>query len=365
VGMRILVIQTAFLGDIVLTLPLIDALRQRFPQSPIDVVTVPAHAPLLQGQPGVDTVIPYDKRGSQRGMRGLFRMMRTLRARGYHLVVSPHRSLRSAWLVACSGSTRRIGFRQWWTRWAYTDTVRRPHAAHEVARHLHLLTTLGSEPVPMPQRLTLQVAPAAREQVAQHFGRVGIAQDEVVVGIIPGSQWGTKRWPAARFAALIERLVATLQTRCILFGAPQDRAVAEAITAACRVPVLDFIGRTTLQELPAYVERCAVVVSNDTGPMHIAAALGKPIVALYGPTTAAMGFTPYGVPWEEVSVSLDCRPCHAHGPHRCPLSHWRCMLDLPVERVASRVQRLLQQASSAAETGHSPPPRRGCSSRLE
>jgi heptosyltransferase-2 len=321
------------------------------------VVTVPAHAPLLQGQPGVDTVIPYDKRGRQRGIRGLFRMVRMLRARDYNLVVSPHRSLRSAWLVACSGSTRRIGFSQWWTCWAYTDTVRRPHMAHEVARNLHLLTALESGPVPMPQRLTLQVAATAREQVERHFGRVGIAQDEVVIGIIPGSQWGTKRWPAARFAALIERLTATLQTRCVLFGAPQDRAIAEAITAVCRVPVLDLIGRTTLQELPAYVERCAVVVSNDTGPMHIAAALGKPIVALYGPTTAAMGFTPYGVPWEEVSVSLDCRPCHAHGPHRCPLAHWRCMLDLSVERVASGVQRLLQQARSAAETGHSPLPR--------
>jgi len=357
--MRILVVQTAFLGDVVLTLPLIDALRQCFPQSQIDVVTVPAHAPLLQGQPGVDTVIPYDKRGRQRGIRGLFRMVRMLRARDYNLVVSPHRSLRSAWLVACSGSTRRIGFSQWWTCWAYTDTVRRPHMAHEVARNLHLLTALESGPVPMPQRLTLQVAATAREQVERHFGRVGIAQDEVVIGIIPGSQWGTKRWPAARFAALIERLTATLQTRCVLFGAPQDRAIAEAITAVCRVPVLDLIGRTTLQELPAYVERCAVVVSNDTGPMHIAAALGKPIVALYGPTTAAMGFTPYGVPWEEVSVSLDCRPCHAHGPHRCPLAHWRCMLDLSVERVASGVQRLLQQARSAAETGHSPLPRPG------
>jgi heptosyltransferase-2 len=105
--------------------------------------------------------------------------------------------------------------------------------------------------------------------------------------------------------------------------------------------VLDLIGQTTLQELPAYLQRCAVVVSNDTGPMHVAAAVGRPIVALFGPTTSAMGFAPYGVPWEEVSVSLACRPCHAHGPPRCPLSHWRCMQELSVARVALSVQRLL------------------------
>jgi heptosyltransferase-2 len=339
--MRILVIQTAFLGDVVLILPLIDALHQHFPQSSIDIMTTPAHVSLLQGQPGVGMVIPYDKRGSQRGIRGLLRMVRTVRSRGYNLVVSPHRSLRSAWIAVCSGSPRRVGFRQWWTYWAYTDTVIRPRMAHEVARNLHLLTAIEAEACPMPRQLTLQVLPATREQAQQYFARAGVAQEHVVIGMIPGSQWGTKRWPAARFAALIERLLVRSQTHCVLFGASQDRAIAAAITAACAAPILDLVGHTTLQELPAYMERCTVVVSNDTGPMHIAAALGKPIVTLYGPTTAAMGFTPYGVPWEEVSVSLNCRPCHAHGPHRCPLSHWRCMLDLSVEHVVSRVQRLL------------------------
>jgi heptosyltransferase-2 len=115
--------------------------------------------------------------------------------------------------------------------------------------------------------------------------------------------------------------------------------------------VLDLIGQTPLQALPAYLERCAVVVSNDTGPMHVAAAVGRPIVALFGPTTPEMGFAPYGVPWEDVGVALACRPCHAHGPQRCPLSHWRCMMELSVERVAASVQRLLSRQPVPDEEG--------------
>ena len=301
-------------------------------------------------------MLPYDKRGVQRGLRGLLDMVRTVRSQGYHLVLSPHRSLRSAVLVASSGSRRRVGFTQWWTRWAYTDTVPRPYATHEVARQLHLLTALDAEAMTAPRHLALQVNATARQQAEQYFARLGVTAGDVVIGVIPGSQWGTKRWPAERFAALIERLVAQTQTHCVLFGALPERAIAEAIAATCRGPVLDLIGHTTLQTLPAFMDRCTIVVSNDTGPMHIAAALGKPIVTLYGPTTAAMGFTPYGVPWHEVSVPLDCRPCNAHGPHHCPLSHWRCMLDISVDQVMAGVLRLLQQSRAATERVNTIPP---------
>jgi heptosyltransferase II len=338
---RVLILQTAFLGDVVLTLPLIARLRQHFPQIQIDVITVPAHAAVLQQQPGIDTVMTYDKHGQQRGIRGFCSMVWQIRARRYALVVTPHRSLRTALLVAWSGAPRRIGFAGWATRWAYTATVPRPVQGHEVERNLQLLTALGLQAAASTVHLTLCVAPAARQRAAEYFARGGMGPEDVVVGLIPGSQWGTKRWPAERFAALIDHLASMPALRCALFGGPQDRPLAEAILTKCTAPVLDLIGQTTLPELPAYLERCAVVVSNDTGPMHIAAAVGRPIVALFGPTTSAMGFAPYGVPWEEVSVSLACRPCHAHGPQRCPLSHWRCMRELSVARVAMSVQRLL------------------------
>jgi heptosyltransferase-2 len=345
----VLIVQTAFLGDVVLTLPLIAAVRQRFPQARVEALTVPAHAPLLQDQPGVEAVIVYDKHGTQRGVWGLLSMVRQVRARGYDVALSPHRSFRSALLLAGSGIPRRIGFARWLTRWAYTAVVPRPALAHEVEKNLCLLEALGPWPGPTHGKLALHVTSEARRAASAAFARGGVEQQEAVIGMIPGSQWGTKRWPAERFAALIERLADVSQARCALFGGAQDRCLATAITAACRVPVLDFIGQTALPELPAYLERCTVVVSNDTGPMHVAAALGKPILVLYGPTVPAQGFTPYGVPWEAASVPLECRPCSAHGPQRCPLLHWRCMLDLSVEQVAAGVQRLLRRATCRCE----------------
>ena len=344
-------VQTAFLGDVVLTLPLIHALRQRFGAARVDVLTVPAHAPVLQGQADIDTVLTYDKRHAQRGLWGLVEVGRMLRVRGYDLILSPHRSMRSACLVALSGATWRIGFDHWLTRWAYTQTVPRPDTAHEVERNLQLLTVCGGNHETVSGQMTLRVCEVARRAAWDDLAASGAAEGDIVIGLIPGSQWATKRWPEARFAALIERLSTEPGIHCVLFGGPQDRPIAEAIRTRCRAHVIDRVGHTALGDLPAYVANCTVVVSNDTGPMHIAAALGKPIVALFGPTTPAMGFAPYGVRWEEASVSLPCRPCHAHGPSRCPLSHWRCMQDLRVEHVASSVYRLLSHVGHAHEVG--------------
>jgi heptosyltransferase-2 len=213
-----------------------------------------------------------------------------------------------------------------------------------VQRNHQLLTACGPPVVPLPERFSLHVAPEARRRARVSLARHGVGLETPLVGLIPGSQWGTKRWPPERFAALIRHLSTQRPIQVVLFGGPADRPIAEAIRSTCSEPIVDLVGRTPLPDLAAYLQCCAVVVSNDTGPMHIAAAVGKPILALFGPTTPALGFAPYGVPWEEASVSLPCRPCHAHGPQRCPVSHWRCMMDLSVDQVAAGVQRLLALA---------------------
>lgn len=268
-------------------------------------------------------------------------MARVVRKQHYDLVISPHRSWRTAVLVACSGSPQRVGFRQWWTQWAYTDTILRLSEGHEVARNHRLLAALDIGATAQPQKMTLQVPALSQQAAWSALTSKGQDMGDIFIGLIPSSQWGTKRWPTAHFAALIEKLSTRPQTHCILFGAPSERQIADDILQACTAPVIDLVGRTPLQDLPAYLACCTVVVSNDTGPMHVAAAVGKPIVSLYGPTTPALGFSPYGVRWEEASVELDCRPCHAHGPHQCPLGHWKCMKELSVERVIEGVDRLL------------------------
>jgi heptosyltransferase-2 len=383
--MRILIVQTAFLGDVVLTLPLVQALQQHVPDARIDLLTTPGNAPVLQGQPEISAVITYDKRGTQRGLHGFVELVHRLRSQRYDIALSPHRSLRSALLLACSGIPCRVGFSRNLTNWAYTHTIQRPTSGHEVEKNLRLLTPFKQPDAPLnqpspprergqtgtrtyghldrrssatrPGQLAIHVSIAARQRARDVLSRHGIQAGQVLVGMIPGSQWGTKRWPPEHFAALIDQLASQGQVRAVLFGGPQDRSIADAIVAACQTPVVDLVGQTPLQELAAYLDCCTVVVSNDTGPMHIAAALGRPIVALYGPTTPALGFYPYGTPWQEASVSLDCRPCHAHGPHRCPLSHWRCMRDLNAEHVLDAVQQLRSQTHPLTRSGHAHRPR--------
>lgn len=377
--MRILVVQTAFLGDVVLTLPLLQALRQLVPDAQIDLLTTPGNAPVLQGQPGLSSVLTYDKRGKQRGPCGFINIARRLRKQRYDVALSPHRSLRSALLLACSGIPRRIGFSQVLTNWAYTHTVQRPTSGHEVDKNLQLLTpfkdpdvsfcntgaplTQPSPPHPnplhqggegtlgQPGQFVIHVPPAARQRARDTLSHHGMLPGQVLVGLIPGSQWDTKRWPAEYFTQLINQLAQRAQVGIALFGGPQERSIAEAIMAGCQTPVIDLIGQTPLQDLAAYLDCCTVVVSNDTGPMHIAAALHKPIVVLYGPTTPALGFYPYGVAWQDASVPLPCRPCHAHGPQRCPLSHWRCMRDLSPKQVAGHVHQLLSQLRISTRNG--------------
>lgn len=350
--MRILIVQTAFLGDVVLTLPLVQAVCQRFPQARVEVLTTPAHAPLLHGQPGVYSVLTYDKRGRQSGLRGFLDMVRTLRARRYDVALSPHRSWRSTLLLRCSRIRQRIGFAQPATRWAYTTTVPRPTVAHEVEKNLQLLTAFGPS-LTAVDRPAFHFSTAERDNARRYFARHSVTSEARVIGFIPGSQWGTKRWPATRFADLIRRSAIEWPGHFVLFGGPTDRPLADTILSTCGVPVLDLIGRLTIAELPAYLDRCDMIISNDTGPMHIAAALGKPVVILYGPTTADLGFFPYAVPWEEASVSLACRPCHAHGPERCPLQHWRCMLDLTVDHVVASMHRLWHRLAASPEaTGY-------------
>ncbi|MCZ6876107.1 MAG: glycosyltransferase family 9 protein, partial [bacterium] len=268
--MRILIVQTAFLGDVVLTLPLVQALQQYFPDAQIDLLTTPGHAPVLQGQAGLSAVIPYDKRGKQRGIRGFVNIVRILRSRGYDLALSPHRSLRSALLLACCGISQRIGFAHRLTNWAYTDTVPRPASGHQVEKNLQLLAPLTVSSYAPPGPFVMHVAPASRQQAQSILSRHGVEPEHPLVGMIPGSQWGTKRWPTAHFSALIQHLKCRHQVHVALFGGQQDRHLAEAIIAACQTPVIDLIGQTPLQDLAAYLDCCTVVVSNDTGPMHIA-----------------------------------------------------------------------------------------------
>ena len=321
-------VQTAFLGDVVLTTPLLRALSLR--HGPVDVVTTPAAAPLLETHPAVRRVIPYDKRGTERGWAGLAALARRLRETQYEVAYLPHRSLRSALLAFRARVPVRIGFRDGW-RSLYTASRPRPVGGHEVDRLLALAG--GADAIRTPSIGLTAADHAAAERFAEDEG---LGAD--LVAVAPGSIWGTKRWP--HYPALAARLSAAHGVAVV--GGPADRGAADAVVEAVRGAggrAASACGRLALRESAALIGRARLLVTNDSAPLHFAQAVGTPTVALFGPTLPEFGFGPLNPGDRVVELTdLDCRPCSRHGPADCPLKHHRCLRDLPVERVMAAIE---------------------------
>ncbi|MEP6590572.1 MAG: lipopolysaccharide heptosyltransferase II [Gemmatimonadota bacterium] len=324
-----LVIQTAFLGDVVLTTPLLSALAEQF--GPVDVVTTPGAAALLEGHPAVRAVVPHDKHRSERGIGGIFRLAKRLRAEGYQRAYLPHRSWRSGMAALLAGIPERIGFEHAPARWSYTRRVPRDPTLHEVPR----LLALADAPDRYP--LSLGISTTDDASAAAWLDLAGVP--EQFVALAPGSIWGTKRW------GKFPELAAALDTFVVTVGGPEDRALGESVVAAAKSGGVNAAGQLPLRVSAALLGRATALVSNDSAPMHMAQAMGTPVVALFGPTVPSFGFAPRGP--EDVVLEVDglnCRPCSSHGPRVCPLGHHHCMTELELVRVLAALEPLLSPA---------------------
>lgn len=334
---RVLVVQTAFLGDLVLTQPLIAELARAFHPVKVDVLVRAPFADLTRGFPDVGEVIPFDKRGADRGLGGFFRQRKRLATARYELAVSPHGSFRTGMLLAAARIPRRIGFANAKAATFMTVRVPRPKGPYpEILRTLLIAAGAG----PGADDPVLVVKDAARASADAKLAERGIAAGAAIVGLNPGSVWGTKRWMPEGWGALCVEIAAR-GLRPVIVGGKDDVTIAEAVLASAKGTAVDLSGKTSLPELAAVAARAAVFVSGDSGPMHIAAAVGTPVVAIFGPTTPELGFAPRTKAAEIVQRSLECRPCHRHGPQVCPLGHFKCMRDIPASDVMSAVGRLL------------------------
>ena len=322
-----LVIQTAFLGDVILTTPLLAALAAV--HGPVDVVTTPVAAPLLETHAAVAKVIPYDKRGNDRGWSTLVEFARRLKAAGYSQAYLPHRSLRTAALAALARIPSRIGFKGPWS-FLYTVARPKPRTGHETDRLLALAN--GAPGVYRPQ-----LQPTGEDKAV-----VAALIAEPFVALAPGSIWGSKRWPY--YEQLAVRLASDVAV--IVVGGDDDAELGERICRAVkggngRYHVVNACGKLTLRQSAALIGRARLLVTNDSAPLHLATAMGTPVVALFGPTVTDFGFGPLRAGDVALGVEgLLCRPCSSHGPPSCPLGHHRCMRDLTVDTVTLAIEEM-------------------------
>jgi heptosyltransferase-2 len=344
---RILIVQTAFLGDVVLTLPLVQVVRQFFAFSQIDLVVVPRAADLVRTHPDIHQVIEYDKRRADRGLSGFLKVVRRIRSQKYALALVPHRSLRSALLVALAGIPLRIGFDRSAGRWLFSKTVRYRQDLHEIERNISLLEAIG---IHHHARELPKLFPADHDiqRVDKLLFDLELLNPQQLVAIAPGTIWNTKRWLKERYAELAARL-ADERYEVMLIGGEEDEALCREIkelSGSSRV--YSTAGALSTLQSAELLRRCKLLITNDSAPLHFAVAVGTPVVAIFGATVPEFGFAPYGKHDTVVeTLGLPCRPCSIHGGRECPIKTFECMNAITVEKVYRRVEEVLARATSA------------------
>ncbi|HZY03541.1 MAG TPA: glycosyltransferase family 9 protein [Anaeromyxobacteraceae bacterium] len=324
---RVLVVRYSALGDVVLATSVLEPLRESHPGVRVEWVTDAAYAPLLEGLPELSAVHRLDRRG----LRPALELGRALAGR-FDVAVDLQGKVKSA-LVA-RAAPRRIAFqrrapgRAALAALGWDPPLGRAHATELYAEALR---PLGVE---RPGRPRVSLSPAARARAEEALaGARGPA-----VALAPGARWATKRWPAARFARLAEALAAD-GASLVLAGGPGDAPALAAFRAACRAPVAADVSALPLDALAGALARVRLLVACDSGPVHLATAVGTPVLALFGPTPPARwGPRP---PGRALQITISCAPCSNHGAERCPEGHHRCMLDLGVERVLAAAREMV------------------------
>ncbi len=342
---KILLFQTGFLGDLVLSTPVISALHDMFPAATIDVVCTKQASGFLSSHPLVSQVIEFDKRGKDSGFRGLLRKALELRSKHYDAVFSLHKSYRTALLLYLSRIPSRFGFKEASFSFLYTGTAKRKDLPHEVMRNLAILRVCGGDPEKLSYPLLLNCDPAKEEEAREIVE--GLASD--FVSIAPGSVWRTKRWTKEGFLGLSRKLIASGKG-VVLLGGPDDAESGEFISRSLASEFtegreyLNLIGKIPIMTSAAIIKNSECLVTNDSSPLHIAGAVGTPVVAIFCATVPEFGFTPWKVPHRIVEKKgLSCRPCGSHGGQVCPVGTDACQKEVTPEEVFRELESLYKE----------------------
>jgi heptosyltransferase-2 len=349
--LRTLVISPNWIGDAVMAQPLLQRLRAAHPERPIDVLAPPAVSPVWRQMAEVDQVLETPFRHGALQLRERWRYARALRARGYAEAYVLPNTLKYALIPWLAGIARRVGYKGESRHGLinvmhHDETPPRPMVAFYAALANAPAATVMDE----ASRAALQRPRmvASEEQIAAICGRTGIDRARPLVVFAPGAEFGgAKRWPAEHFAALARSIVAAdAQAQVALLGSPKDKEVCDTVLdAAALAPgaMFNLAGATSLAEAIALIARAAAVVSNDSGLLHIASALNRPVVALYGPTDPDHA-PPFSDIAASISLRLDCSPCRQR---ECPLGHQDCMRKMDAGLVWRSLQPMLVARATA------------------
>ncbi|MBA3030794.1 MAG: glycosyltransferase family 9 protein [Desulfobacteraceae bacterium] len=333
--MNLLLVQTSFLGDTILSTPVITGLRERFPEADLWMMTTPESAHLVKRDPFLAGVIPYDKRKAQSGFAGLRQMANRLREMEFDRVYALHRSPRTAVLLKLSGIPVRVGFHDSKLGFLYTQRQTRSLEIHDVLRNLSILS--GERPLSRLNTDMRLFAPEKEEMNPDFLSLLPPSGKYVL--LVPGSVWNTKRWSLQGYRDVIKYLNNTAY-KVVLNGSPGERPLLEEIASG--LDVMNIAGKIGISETLYVTKNARLVVCNDSMALHMASAFKIPNVAIFCATSPRFGFSP----WKNRAVvveraDLPCKPCRRHGSQKCPNGTWECINGLASGKVIQAMEKLL------------------------
>ena len=347
--MKILIRATNWIGDAIMALPALRAVRKRFSQAQITILARPHVADLYRGQNISDNLMAYDPKGSHAGLGGRERLAQELRAQNFDVALLLQNAFDAAWLVWRAGIPQRIGYARDGRSLLLTKRIAVPKQGeippHEQFYYLELLRRTGwIDTLPQESCAKLDVSHEHARRAEEVFISVGARKNVVRIAIGAGASYGSaKCWPPNRFADFVSRFRLHTDADVILFGTAAEQQVSDAIAAGINGPSISLVGKTTTADLPALLSRCQLFVGNDSGAMHVAAAVGLPVVAIFGPTDP-YGTAPITRRCTIVQEKPHCSPCFLR---RCPIDH-RCMTRVEPEAVDAAARDWLRSAEVAS-----------------
>ena len=326
--MNILIIHTAFIGDIVLSTALISKVKEKYPDSDIYYLTTPLGKEILKNNPKIKEIIVYDKRGKDKGFVAFISFVRKIRKLKIDVCLTPHRYLRSSILSLLSGASIRVGYDIASLSFVYNKKIKYDKTKHEVEKLLSFVDD-------SPKRFELEMYPSEKDKIKIDTILKNFFQNKKIILIAPGSKWFTKRWPEEYFKTLIQNLVKRNDLLIVITGGKEEKEIELNLDSK----VLDLRGEISLLELAELIKRAILVVSNDSAPIHITSAFPDTrIVGIFGPTVKEFGFFPWSKNSKVFEIKgLYCRPCAIHGGNSCPEKHFRCMREITTDLIENEI----------------------------
>ena len=331
---KILLIRLSSLGDIVLTTPAIRAVRARFPNAHIAMLVAKQSADILRENPHLNEIITFDRLAKDKDTGEMWRIVRLLRERKFTLAIDFQRKFRTEMLMYLSGATERIG-----KGWLCTVRVPEHGNKHATAHYFDLLHA-GSIPAE-DRKLELFLAESEQKDAVQRLKTAGVVDASVKVGLFPGAGWKLREWMPERFAAIGDRLVQHFNADVLIFGGKKESELVHTVANIMHTRAIPFAGNLQVRELAACIGQCDLFVTNDTGPMHIAAAVGTPTISLFGPGNH-IRFQPLGVLHHTIRHDVPCSPCKQF-TDKCKDNI--CMKGIEVDEVWNSISRVLETTS--------------------